>query len=466
MGQDTRRLIEMLGRDALSRRYMTRDFMPAEAGADAYRLTGNVRDEFVGRARRIYERSMERMRREPAAFYLAGAYPRRNRLPLVQPWRMTYRATPGRDDPERFPLVRLLERLLADTLLDTMFHNMDQQDRQLFVLPNSLLIRLLVHSVEVHMQWVHGAPAIDPGQRVLRRHEEAALLLAKELDREEWWADGKHPVSGARLFLLNMPDETRTQWERALRATLDTGAHRIDPWVSGFAWQRLTQHSASPRHAHRLGVYGWLDGPFIGKPGPTEAGRLHAPSHAQALASLVLRDKYLSSGRELAGPGVRNPWQMDIDSQKTRVAEEIADEVRLGFNIHEITGRRIENIVGNHQKVKALRTSERYAMRPERKDLNEVCDGIRALRGLLAGDPEAIVTETDLRLDQPALPAGDPQFPLSDDQRLQLKLLHLSLDTYGDLLMADGALQIVNRQIERAAESMDAAAGFFAPAHV
>jgi hypothetical protein len=102
-------------------------------------------------------------------------------------------------------------------------------------------------------------------------------------------------------------------------------------------------------------------------------------------------------------------------------------------------------------------------MRPERRDPNEVCDGIRALKGLLKGDPEAILTDEDLRLDQPDLPPGDPAFPLTQDQRIALKLLHLALDTYGDLLMADGALQIVNRQVERAAESMDAASGFTRP---
>ena len=103
---------------------------------------------------------------------------------------------------------------------------------------------------------------------------------------------------------------------------------------------------------------------------------------------------------------------MDIDSRKVRVAQEIADEVRLGFNIHEITGRHVENILRAHQTVKEVRTSEKYAMHPDRRDPHEVCDGIRALKGLLkGGDPEAILSVEDLRLDQPDQPPGRPRLP-------------------------------------------------------
>ena len=112
---------------------------------------------------------------------------------------------------------------------------------------------------------------------------------------------------------------------------------------------------------------------------------------------------------------------MNISSGKARLAEEIADEVRLGFHIYEIVGRHVEHIVGVPQKVKELRTSPIYAMRAERLDPNEVCNGIEALKGLLA---------------------GNPQFPLEESQRAALQVLRDALDTYGDLLMADGVMQL------------------------
>ena len=192
---------------------------------------------------------------------------------------------------------------------------------------------------------------------------------------------------------MAIPDARRSQLERALRATLDSAAHRIDPWVTGFAWQRLKEHSLSPRRSYRLGAYGWVDGPFLGQPGPTAAGRLHTPSANQTLAAIILRDKFLSAARSgSSNTAGGNPWEMTITSGRARLAEEIADEVRLGFHIYEIVGRHVEQVVGTHQGVEELRTSATYAMRPERRDPYEVCNGIAALRGLLAGDPAFPVT--------------------------------------------------------------------------
>ncbi len=463
VGKSASGFIELLGRDAVSQRYMTRNAVDPIAGVLAHGLVDDARDEFLKRAENMYRAALNIMQQKPAAHFVAMGHPQLRTLPLVLPWRMTYRATPNGDDPQRVTLLQLLEQMLAGTPIERLFEGIDQKDRRWHVLPNSLLVRLLVYACQLAATW-QAPPVSEPAKEMLERQMKAAFNIADEwYDRPEWWDTDKNPRTGQPRFLVRMPDTERARLERAFRATLDTATHRMDAWVTGFAWQRLKQHSASSRRAHRLGAYGWVDGPILGKLGPTEAGRLHAPSYGQALASLVLRDKYLSSQRELANPANRNPWHMDIDSRKARLAQDLADEVRLGFNIHEILGRRVEHIIGTHQKVKELRTSGRYAMRHERKDPNEVCDGVRALRGLLTGDPEGTVTAEYLRLDQPNLPPGDPQFPLNDDQRLNLKLLHLALDTYGDLLMADGVMQLTHRQAERAAETMDAAAGFSRP---
>lgn len=463
VGKNASGFIELLGRDALSQRYITRNVVDPIAGVLAHGLVDAARDEFLERAQKMYQAALNIMPQRPVVHLLAMGHVQTRTLPLVLPWRMTYRATPNGDDPQRVSLLQLLEQMLAGVSIERLFENMEHQDWQWHVLPNSLLVRLLVYACQLAATW-QAPPFAETAREMLEHQMKAAFNIADDwYDRPDWWDTDKHPRTGQPRFLVRMPEVERLRLERAFRATLDTATHRIDPWVTGFAWQRLKQYSASPRRAYRLGAYGWVDGPILGKPGPTDAGRLHAPSYGQALASLVLRDKYLSSQRELANPASRNPWHMDIDSRKVRLAQDLADEVRLGFNIHEILGRRVEHILGAHQKIKELRTSERYAMRQERKDPNEVCDGVRALRGLLTGDPEGIVTAEHLQLDQPNLPPGDRQFPLSDDQRLNLKLLHLALDTYGDLLMTDGVMQLTHRQAERAAETMDAASGFSRP---
>ena len=442
VGKTTEQFMQLLGQDALSRRYIQREFSPAWVQfapyITAFGLNQDQQQEFLKRALRSYRTAIKALGREPKETYLANGFWQRHELPLVQPTAMTY-LKGWNDEKERFELPELLIKLLEGNSLEFLFGN----EFRLRVLPDSLLIRLLVYSSQLAAPWRQ--MQMTRGQKkVANLQEKGTVDLGSELDQEAWRGVIEDESTGEiRAFTITLPDERRSQLERALRATLDSAAHRVDPWVAGFAWQRLKQHGASPRRAHRMGVYGWLDGPFKGTPGPTDAGRLHTPSYNQTLAALILRDKFLSSNRAgLTNDGGRNPWEMNISSRKARLAEEIADEVRMGFHIYEIVGRHVENILAIHQTVKQLRTSDRYAMRPERKDPNEVCNGIEALLGLLKGD-------------------GD--FRLAQEQRRALQLLHDALDTYGDLLVADGVMQLVNRQVERAAETMDAAAGFSRP---
>lgn len=449
VGASTERFMELLSREASSRRFMHRSFLPAAAWAMPYQLGPDGQQEFEDLSRLLYGRVTDLVGTSPATTYLANGHPRSSRLPLVQPTRTLHREQ-NREVGGRVSLTRFLSLLLdADRPMDlaevfSTWWVLDQgSEWQIRSLPDSLMVRLLAHACQIDADWLRGSTGGDEGLRALRGQVEAARALTHELDQPDWNVDDRDPDTGEARFIITVPDARRAQLERALRATIDSAAHRIDPWVTGFAWQRLQVHSTSDRHAHRLGAYSWVDGPFLGAPGPTGAGRLHAPSYNQTLAAVILRDKFLSSEREAAtNDGGRNPWEMNISSARARLAEEIADEVRLGMHPYEIVGRHVESVIGDHQRVKALRTSPTYAMRADRRDPHEVCNGIDALQGLLAGDPD---------------------FPLDAEQTTRLQALHDALDTYGDLLMADGVMQLVGRQVDRAAETMDAAAGFSRP---
>jgi hypothetical protein len=449
VGASTERFMELLSRDAVTRRYIARMFAPASVWALPFPNVAS--DTFENAARDLYRAAAEIMGgRLPEVPYLANGAWRSIRLPLVRPTRTLHRFDPEQPDPRRVALtwflgliVDLLDRMGLPEIFERVWPLDPRSESHIRTLPDSLLIRLLVHSCQVTARWLSVGFGDLRALPVLLGVLEAVRDIGCELDQPTWNGDERDPDTGEPLYRIQIPADRTARLEGALRATIDTAAHRIDPWVTGFAWQRLRESALSERGTHRLGAYGWVDGPFIGTPGPTAAGRLHAPSYNQALAAVVLRDRFLSAGRVAsASESGRNPWEMNISSRKARLAEELADEVRLGFHIYEIVGRRVEHVVATHQAVKALRTSATYAMRADRRDPNEVCNGIDALAGLLAGDPD---------------------FPLDDAQRAELHLLRDALDTYGDLLVADGVMQLVNRQADRAAETMDAAAGFSRP---
>ncbi|MBO4123114.1 hypothetical protein J5T34_20505 [Cupriavidus gilardii] len=227
-------------------------------------------------------------------------------------------------------------------------------------------------------------------------------------------------------------------------AALDTASHRVDPWITGLACSRLHELQAA-RAPWRLGVYGWVDAPAPYDaanpghglpPGPTPAGLLHAPSHAQAMTAALLRDA-----------AVRHPsdarWQIQIDSAKVRAAMRLAERVRLGVHPYEALGLEVERIVGDWDTVRKLR--EDYPMRESHAG-TRCCDGARVLRLLFRpqpGDPSP-----------PALPAG---------VREALATCDAALDTYADLLVADGVHALVTGHGGMGNAAMEAASGLGPP---
>jgi hypothetical protein len=226
---------------------------------------------------------------------------------------------------------------------------------------------------------------------------------------------------------------------RAVLAALDTAAFRVDPWLTGIAERRLQRMilSGAP---FRLGAYGWVDAPapYAGvpggplAPGPTRAGLLHAPSHAQALTAALLRDaaiRYPGSDR----------WALTLDSAKVRAAQSLAERVRLGLHPYEALGAEVEKRAGDWETVRALRKAYPLAVDQQQR---RVCDGEKVLRAAREG------TLVD------GLPA---------DLAERVAPLDAVLDTYSDLLVADGLFAMVTGRADLAHAATEAAAGLGAP---
>ncbi|MFE5586325.1 hypothetical protein ACFQ87_34260, partial [Kitasatospora sp. NPDC056531] len=206
--------------------------------------------------------------------------------------------------------------------------------------PSSLLFRLLVVTgLEATTGRTTPEPVTRPGDEALGPRaiatlgtppvpagpgQEAYDRFAEALDRLRQWSED---LSGRDLA------EQRTEiaaLERALTAMLDTAGHRIDPWITGLAQHRLAD--TPPGAPRPLGLYGWVDRPYTGKPGPhPDVGFLLAPSDLQARTAVLLRDQALRH----PGPA----WQLAIDSAKVRGAARLAEEIRIGAHPGEAVGR-------------------------------------------------------------------------------------------------------------------------------
>jgi len=193
----------------------------------------------------------------------------------------------------------------------------------------------------------------------------------------------------------------------------------------------------------RMGVYGWVDFPKRGQHGPKPGRLLHAPSYAQLATAIILRDRYLRE-RGLDGADGR-AWQMSITSQRARMADELAEEVRMGAHMREALGRRVEAILVDPVAIKALRV-QHAPLRSAAPDSFTVCDGEKVLKMFEENTLPPVVAAL-----------------LTNEKRVRLQELQNALDVYADLLVAQGIYCSMSRRTAAASGTMNAAAGFALP---
>jgi hypothetical protein len=452
VGASTERLLDLLGRDGVTTRYGSRRFLEDALIELLYAVNPTFdnpafRHKLEHWVRQIAFKATQDVGLTPVHYFLSYGGYRRLGLPLVKPAQKL-----------AFRLEDMFHDLLA--MLPSAFHEKYPN------LPASLLIRLLVwagvyNRATLALEANPALTGVLTGGLVIEPPTVADRVIngtpfgadTTELDRLVFTEPNPPSNPPARAILNQLRtalkpilatfanlDHELPRLERIFRATLDSAMFRLDPWVMGLAWHRLEQLSQDPGARRRMGVYGWVDGPILGTPGPTDGGLLHTPSHGQAITALILRDKYLSEKQE-APPPAHNPWAMNLASKPIREAGALAEEVRLGAHLWEVVGRQVERVVGTTAAVEKLRVLS--PMRDERKDAAVVCNGMDALQRLLAGPVDGI--------------------PLSSLQRESLADLQSALDVYGDLLVCEAVYQVVHSKGEAAGATMDAAIGLHRP---
>lgn len=425
-GATTERLLELIGRIPTSRGYAWRWQLPLELIRGLWWAYGSgvswaqLLSWWDDRARRVLDLGMTPMRR-----YASLGWAQDLPIPLVEP------------DNTAFTFEEEVHRIL-----DIPANLLASEGRRRELLrpwPDSLLLRLLIHAIAVNAAEVARAakadtgplldPAAVPDKQPTRLREWGSSYRDSDLagnDQSKLYALARD--SAARLAAKPVP-----VLERVLRSALDTASHRVDPWVTGLAWRRLRSLTAGASPARfTLGAYGWLDGPRPRAADGAPDEYLHAPSEAQAMTSALLRDRALYD----ADPG---RWQVDLNSDGVRAAEQLAAEVRLGAHLSEALGRAVERAVGARADVERLRRE--LPIRTEHAG-RRVCDGL-AVIDRFTTDPDSL--------------------DLSATQLAGIAPLAEAVDTYGDLLVADAVFDVVSGRAGLAAQSMEAAAGLDAP---
>jgi hypothetical protein len=258
---------------------------------------------------------------------------------------------------------------------------------------------------------------------------------------------------------------TRVQYEELTREAIDGFSHRIDSWLTSFATKRLEAMRATNPEGIHLGVYGWVEdldvGPSVQRcedpidpTSPSGPGFIHAPSLNQASAAAVLRSAFLSHER---GSG-KNPFRIDLTSDRVRLARELMEGVREGQPLAALLGYRFERWLHDDA-------------------LDEYIDDFRQKYPLIAGketpsEPAEPVDAVAARNVTDGLALAKEASPLSGlviasthapTIRERITALRGGLDAVADVLMTEGVSQALLKNYDQASAALNSAAGVGRP---
>ncbi len=286
--------------------------------------------------------------------------------------------------------------------------------------------------------------------------------------------------------------------ERVFAEHVDCATYRLDAWRLGLVNERLAEMrygpdgTGQPVPGLHLGAYGLLEqvtrntDPVDMVTVPTDltavfgtgqiphdrnnAGYVHTPSPAHARTAAVLRAGYLAN----ADPAKANVFEVNLSSERVRLAMTIADGMRQGQALGALLGYRFER--GLHDRDAGLDTFiaglrlkfplrankiDDTALAPddpaaptsiEQVEAGNVIDGLALLRHVNAlrdgGSPDDYPFGfTDLT------PASPTQI---GHIRAEVNSLRNTLDAVADVAVAEGAHQALQGNAERASAALDA----------
>jgi hypothetical protein len=328
------------------------------------------------------------------------------------------------------------------------------------------------------------AAAHDPLATPLQRLEavdpvDGAASVAFELSEQGDRAWDLGSIRGDLRLLATRPaSETEVQ----LRAGLGLFSHRLDPWYTAFAVERLRELRHDPATASGLnvGAYGVVEAlrasprqPVPGARGlytsPINGGYIHAPSAGHGAAAAVLRSVHLAHAAAGHGgtPGRGDAFSVDLSSARVRKGLHLLEGIRTGQPLAALLGYHIERALaaeGLQPLIAPLRRAApiaAHALTPgtgpaESVAATNVIDGLTLLDE--AGyDGATLPTVAALLARQPAI--GALSRPDAAVLEGVLRSAVDALDAVADLAVAESVFQSVQGNAVRAGGAVDGLSG-------
>lgn len=263
-------------------------------------------------------------------------------------------------------------------------------------------------------------------------------------------------LGAVKLSLDYLSTRTVGELNIAFRSTLDAFSYRLDAWIAARSNRRLEQMRATQPTGLYIGAYAWVEN-LKPDPRPASEGFLLAPSQGQAAAAAILRSGFMANHEQGA-------FDILLDSKRTRRALDILQGLTRDQPLAALYGYRVERALRDRQLGKfiwPLRLA--YPWRPgsaaasneptESIGARDVVDGVALLADWEAGSAK-VFTKLTTALNTMKPPATAPNVPEQGTITEIIADAFDLADSVSDLLLAEGAYQIVQGNPVRAAAAM------------
>lgn len=170
-----------------------------------------------------------------------------------------------------------------------------------------------------------------PGQPAPSRVEPQAIELAQRLF-------GAFDSGLARLAEIAAQPNGPARLETLMLEVFDLFQHRVDAWLTGIAYARLTRRREAGGTGLRAGYYGMLGKLRKSDPNAQDDGYIQAPGMAQATTAAILRSAY----RRHTDNGA---FDLDLSSARIRRGMAVIDHLTAGATLSAALGLRAERLL-------------------------------------------------------------------------------------------------------------------------
>ncbi|PHN01993.1 hypothetical protein CRP01_34370 [Flavilitoribacter nigricans DSM 23189 = NBRC 102662] len=282
---------------------------------------------------------------------------------------------------------------------------------------------------------------------------------------------------------METPTARKQAQTEAIREVMDLNSYRLDAWMTSLADRKIKEMRRLPTFEKGIyfGAYGWVEQLNRNQAQPVkvigdinhpdrltvdytgEGGIIHAPGPAQAVASAIFKNSFLSYRDEAESS---NPFTLNLTSERLQKSNFLLDGIRQGQQLEALLGYQLERLLHEHPRTEEQRALYNGDLHEEIYILREAFPLYENVSAAQTGFVHLSVINGSMIIEK----ANDEQHFEEDLKKIiqQKKIAIIrhyvakladALDSCMDTLFYEAGYQVTQGNLSQAAAALDATKG-------